>query len=286
MFSALASLLFLAVCAYAGAALRGSADGVELMTVSAVTVTDSAELDGIVLRRERVLPRGAELVPAAGDGMRLPAGTAIEFADGTREHTGQSCVFFSRTDGFETLTPKAPEETDAEALDMLLAASPAESGRCGGRLVSGFDWYYAAYADAAGKSILPGERRVRFDGFEEAVSACTVNASNEGGRQFILLRLTEGGADYLSLRKTKAELVFSEHRGLKLPAQAVRYDADGTDYVYVLCAGVVERRSAELIYSDNDCCLADPNGSGDALREGERVILSGKDIYEGKVLTQ
>ena len=156
VFSALASLLFLAVCAYAGAALRGSADGVELMTVSAVTVTDSAELDGIVLRRERVLPRGAELVPAAGDGMRLPAGTAIEFADGTREHTGQSCVFFSLTDGFEALTPEAPEETDAEALDMLLAESPAESGRCGGRLVSGFDWYYAAYADAAGKSILPG----------------------------------------------------------------------------------------------------------------------------------
>ena len=90
----------------------------------------------------------------------------------------------------------------------------------------------------------------------------------------------------MSLRKTKAQLVFSEHRGLKLPAQAVRHDADGTDHVYVLCAGVVERRSAELIYSDKDCCLADPNGSGDALREGERVILSGKDIYEGKVLTQ
>ena len=51
VFSALSSLLFLAVCAYAGAALRGSADGVELMTVSAVTVTESAELDGVVLRR-------------------------------------------------------------------------------------------------------------------------------------------------------------------------------------------------------------------------------------------
>ena len=47
VFSALSSLLFLAVCAYAGAALRGSADGVELMTVSAVTVTESAELDAL-----------------------------------------------------------------------------------------------------------------------------------------------------------------------------------------------------------------------------------------------
>ena len=286
VFSALSSLLFLAVCAYAGAALRGSADGVELMTVSTVTVTESAELDGIVLRRERVLPRGAELAPAAEDGLRLPAGTAIALPDGTKELTGHSCVFFKKTDGFEALTPETPEETDAAALDKLLAASPAQSGRGGGRLVSGFDWYYAAYADTAGESIRPGECRVRFDGFDTAVSARTVSVSDEGGRQFILLRLTEGGADYLSLRKTKAQLVFSEHRGLKLPAQAVRHDADGTDHVYVLCAGVVERRSAELIYSDNDCCLADPNGSGDALREGERVILSGKDIYEGKVLTQ
>ena len=106
MFSSLSSLLFLAVCAYAGAALRGSADGVELMTVSAVTVTESAELDGIVLRRERVLPRGAELVPAAENGLRLPAGTAIALPDGTRELTGHSCVFFSQTDGFEALTPE------------------------------------------------------------------------------------------------------------------------------------------------------------------------------------
>lgn len=286
MFSALASLLFLAVCAYAGAALRGSADGVELMAVSAVTVTESAELDGIVLRRERVLPRGAELVPAAEDGLRLPVGTAIVRPDGTRELTGRSCVFFKKTDGFEALMPEDPEKIDAAALDMLLAAASAESRQSGGRLVSGFDWYYAAYADTAGESIRPGECRVRFDGFEETVSARAINVSREDGRLFILLRLTEGGADYLSLRKTKAELVFSEHCGLKLPAQAVRHDADGTDYVYVLCAGVVERRGAELIYSDSDCCLANPNSSGDALREGERVILSGKDIYEGKVLTQ
>ena len=141
MFSALASLLFLAVCAYAGAALRGSADGVELMTVSAVTVTESAELDGIVLRRERALPRGAELAPAAADGHRLPAGTAIALPDGTRELTGHSYVFFKKTDGFESLAPEAPEKIDAAALDVLLAAEPAESGRSGGRLVSGFDWY-------------------------------------------------------------------------------------------------------------------------------------------------
>ena len=91
-----------------------------------------------------------------------------------------------------------------------------------------------------------------------------------------ILRLTEGGADYLSLRKTKAEIVFSEHRGLKLPAQAVRHDADGTDYVYVLCAGVVERRGAELIYSDKDCCLADPNGSGEWMTCEEITVKGGK----------
>ena len=233
-----------------------------------------------------MLPRGAELVPAAEDGLRLPAGTAIVLPDGTKEFTGHSCVFFSRTDGFEALTPDAPEETDTAALDKLFAAAPAESGKSGGRLVSGFDWYYAAYADTAGESIQPGECRVRFEGFEETVSARAISVNDEGGRRFILLRLTEGGAEYLSLRKTTAELVISERRGLELPAQAVRHDADGTDYVYVLCAGVVERRSAELIYSDNGCCLADPNGSGGALMEGERVSRSGKALDAGKVRTQ
>ena len=118
------------------------------------------------------------------------------------------------------------------------------------------------------------------------MSARAVSVSDESGHRFILLRLTEGGGGLSEPEENEGRACVLEHRGLKLPAQAVRHDADGTDYVYVLCAGVVERRGAELIYSDKDCCLADPNGSGDALREGEQVILSGTDIYEGKVLTQ
>lgn len=93
------------------------------------------------------------------------------------------------------------------------------------------------------------------------MSARAVSVSDESGRRFILLRLTEGGADYLSLRKTKAEIVFSEHRGLKLPAQAVRHDADGTDYVYVLCAGVVERRGAELYTAIRTAALPTPTAA-------------------------
>ena len=69
----IAAVLFLAVSAYAGARLWSSVErSPETQTVRAVTLTDSAELEGIVIRREQLCPAGEGLFT---DGARLPAGT-------------------------------------------------------------------------------------------------------------------------------------------------------------------------------------------------------------------
>jgi hypothetical protein len=47
----------------------------------------------------------------------------------------------------------------------------------------------------------------------------------------------------------------------------------------------VERKNVDIIYTSDEYCLADISGDTDALRPGNEIIVSGDDIYEGKLLS-
>ena len=279
---AVAAVLFLGVCAYIGAALYRRLDrDLETVTVGRVTVTDSAALTGIAVRREQLVcsPDGA--APLIEDGARAAAGALIaRDSEGRELRAPCSALFLSGTDGFESLSPEALTALTADGLEALLAEKPA-SVKAAGRLVSGFDWYYAAFSDAPLPLAAGDACSVQFDGTDRRAQARVMSISG-GVRPVAVLRLTCAG-EFLSLRKTGAKLIFSEYTGLELPEEAVRTDGDGRNYVYTLTAGVIERKAVEIIYSAGGKSIAAVSDSADALREGNTLIVSGENIYEGRV---
>lgn len=283
-FSLTAAIVFLAVCAYAGAAVYSRVEQPEIETVSLLHVQESAELQGIVLRREQSLSFTWGTTLLAQDSRRLSAGEplAVDLL-GDSLLCPCSAVFFSDTDGFEYLSPDSIDSGDVAALEALLDERPSE--RSDGRLVTDTAWYY--WALASSKEDLPssGQCSVQFDGMEESVQAQIISLSeSQGGMRAMLLRLTQGGSEYLSLRKTGARLLFSQHSGLYLPNEAIMQEADGSKFVYILSAGITEKQPVEIIYTGSGFSLAAAGLASYSLREGDRVIV-GKDIYEGKVLT-
>lgn len=283
-FSLTAAIVFLAVCAYAGAAVYSRVEQPEIETVSLLHVQESAELQGIVLRREQSLSFTWGTTLLAQDSRRLSAGEplAVDLL-GDSLLCPCSAVFFSDTDGFEYLSPDSIDSGDVAALEALLDERPSE--RSDGRLVTDTAWYY--WALASSKEDLPssGQCSVQFDGMEESVQAQIISLSeSQGGMRAMLLRLTQGGSEYLSLRKTGAELLFSQHSGLYLPSEAIMQDEAGNEFVYILSSGIAEKQPVEIIYTGSGFSLAAAGLASDSLREGDRVIV-GKDIYEGKVLT-
>ena len=268
------SVLFLAVCAYAGAKLWSSLDPeLNTMTVRTVTLTDSAALEGIAVRREQSFCPAGAFSPA--DGSRIPAGSL----------SGVSCsaLYYSSCDGFESLSPEALADLDVSALTGILSARPAQAD--GGRLVLDFDWYYAALVSADAPIPDHGRCRILFEGFDVPVEGYILSLSQaESGQKALVLRLTQGGDPYMSMRKCSAQMIFSEYTGLSLPVSAVRRDEDGNSFVYTITAGIVECKAVDIIYTDGDDCLAALSTAADALREGNTVIVSGKEIYEGKVI--
>ena len=268
----IAAVLFLAVSAYAGAKLWSGLEPVPgTQTVYAVTLTDSAELEGIVIRREQLCPAGEGLFT---DGERLGAGTVPSVPG--------SALYYSSCDTLEDLGPELLDTLDVAGLRSLLSRKP--SPREGGRLVLDYAWYYAALVPADEPAPDSGRCRVLFDGFAVPEEAEILSlSSEENGQRALVLRLTLGGDAYMTLRKCSAKLIFSQYSGLRLPEEAVHRDEDGKYFVYTITAGVVERRAVDIIYSEGDLCIATFSADANGLREGNLVIVSGQEDDEGKV---
>ena len=205
---AAAALLFLAACAWTGAALYGRLHS-EAPLPRERAETAGLLLDGIALRRERPVcaPEPVELL--AEDGERLAAGAAPLLSGGEPLKSACSAVWFADWDGLEYLNPDSLAELTPQALRSLLESPPETPAEIRGRLVEGRDWYFAALTDGA---VSAGERcRLLFEGLDRPLPARVIAVSAaERGQRALLLRLTDGGDDCLSLRRCQARLLREE----------------------------------------------------------------------------
>lgn len=203
---ALAAVLFTAVCAWT---LAGLVPGVKrCAAAAAITPTASPaaglELDGIVIRSELVLSAAGESVKiTAEDGKRLAAGAVAAFAGDKPVQSPRSAVFFTDTDGYEYLSPAALDALTAEGLAGLMSAGPQPREDAYGRLVTEYSWYYAASPVAENAEPIAGGRcELRFEGFSETIEGEIISSA----QGVIVVRLTDGAAEYMRLRYTRAEL--------------------------------------------------------------------------------
>ena len=181
-FSFTAALIFLAVCAYSAAALYSRVERPEIETVSLLHLQESAQLQGIVLRREQGLSFGWGTRLLAEDSRRLAAGETMAVDLMGRELLSPcSAVFFESSDGFEDLDPREIDAEDVSALESLLDRKAGD--KADARLVTDTAWYY--WALCSSKDHLPGSGlcSVQFQGMEESVQARDHLPVGDRGRQ-------------------------------------------------------------------------------------------------------
>lgn len=197
--SAVAAVLFLTAGAYLGAALFTPREKPAVSEPAPQEETRwYSEITGIAIRREQSVC-SPDTAPSLQSGERVPCGAAV--AEGLFAES--SSVFFADSDGYEYLSPDALTGLTAEKLDKILSSPPGSTGS--GRLVTGRAWYIAAFSDQ-----LPpdsGPVRLRIDGLDRTLSAELAEVSEENGRYTVLLRLTDGSAEALSLRKITGKLI-------------------------------------------------------------------------------
>ena len=192
-------------------------------------------------------------------------------------------------DGFESVfTTQALEDLTPEALDALIESDPAvPEGQTVGKLVYGYEWYLAVeLSPEIAASLYTGrEYSFTFPENDDATAKLTLTKMVTGADTVLGVFLCESHpSDFLFYRCQTVEITVGESEGFYIPETAL-VTQNGVTGVYVFEESTVRFRRADIIWRGDGYAIAALPGEGSltALYENDILIVSGKDLYEGKV---
>ena len=196
--------------------------------------------------------------------------------------------FSAAADGYEdVLTPAAIDTLTNADLDALTpGAVPAGAY---GKLITSDTWYFvtqveqAVLGDAAeGDSVQLGFSRRAGD--DIPMTIVRIGAA-ENGMCLLALSCDRFVRETTQLRRQTCTLKFRAYSGLRIPAEALRTNDEGTQGVYVLEGAVARFKPVELVYemSETYVIVALDTSSTKNLWPGDEILL-GDGLYDGKVV--
>ena len=214
-----------------------------------------------------------------------------------------SGVYSAVVDGYETvLTPEQLADMTPSQLTSV-QAEEANASRTG-KLILGDSWYYAVTMSAQQAEVLRdkgGTMALRFAKGVEKDQTVTLYAvgPEEQGRVVVTFRGEYNMAQVTLLRRQSAQLIWRTVSGIRVPTEALRaekvtVDKEGnrtvTEGTGVYCVVGMEARfkPVKVLYSGDGFVLVRSAAASDQeslrLRPGDEIIISAKDLYDGKVV--
>ena len=210
--------------------------------------------------------------------------------------------YSSHTDGLEqTITPQALDALDAAALSQLIDSTEAEPVQSAGKLISDYEWYFYCLVDDTDADRFVNENgevevEVDFDytGLTEIpATVVSVTRDPEGGKAKVVLLCDYINAETVNLRVETAQISFARYEGVCIPQSAVHIvtDEEGTQRrgVYIKYGNVVEFKQIDPIFENEEYVIVPAKTKIGTDENNEvllydEIIISGKDLYEGKLL--
>lgn len=214
-----------------------------------------------------------------------------------------SGLYSAVVDGYETvLTPDALADMTPSQLNTVKADETVASQT--GKLILGDCWYYAVTMSAEQTEALRdagGSMTLRFAKGVEQDQTVTLYAvgPEEQGRVVVTFRGEYNLAQLTLLRRQSAQLIRRTVAGIRVPNEALRaantkVDQEGNrttaEGLGVYCVVGMEARfkPVEVVYSGDGFVLVRSAAASDQeslrLRPGDEIIISAKDLYDGKVV--
>lgn len=197
-------------------------------------------------------------------------------------------------DGYEAvLTPEALRTLTPSAFARI---TPDAVSGTAGKLIRGEIWYYAALVDEADARALSQKRsyQLAIPGGSLTLPVTIDHISHaQNGRCLLVLSSDEYLSHVTMLRAQSAELILDAYTGLRIPKNALRIGEDGQTGVYCLIGRQSYFKPVDILYQGEDYCLVAPGEIRAAresdyvlftLRAGDEVIVSARELYNGKVI--
>ena len=205
--------------------------------------------------------------------------------------------YYSSTDGYETLfTVQTLENITLDEFKLLSKSSPVKSGDDGryaaGKIVGDHDWYIVCTADKMSASeFTQGTKYSIYFPYEagmmlEFTHERTVSSPND--EEAVLIFRTNTVPEGFSFeRRQKIEITYKATEGIRIPSGALHF-SNGEQGVYILDDNVIRFIKTDIIYEGDGYYISKTDyGEGDTetrLREHDRIIIGGKELYDGRIV--
>ncbi len=199
-------------------------------------------------------------------------------------------TFSSVVDGYEEhLNPAVLMAMSVEEFEQLDSLEVSVPGGAFGKLIDGVDWYFAAVVDTSNVEMLGiGDRvNVLFSGsFDKEVKMDVIRLENtEDGKCLMVLGCNKMLYAVAELRYQAVEISFGEFSGIRVPKEAVTISQEGVMGVFCVSGMTARFREIEIIGQTGEYYIIEENNEDpSSVRIGSEVIVTLKDIYDGKVL--
>lgn len=193
-------------------------------------------------------------------------------------------LFTTSVDGYEGLTAAMLTDLTPDSLRELTQRREDTEGYLG-KVAVGTRWYFAALVSQKDAERLAQSAVTTLDLGKYAsgnVEAVVMSISHpQNGVCAVVFKCRTALAETLSLRELTAEIVYGQISGLRVPIKAVHVDENGSTFVYVMSSLQIEKKTVEILTDAGDYYIVAAESDIDALRAGNEIVVSGRNIKEG-----
>ena len=272
------------LCGLAYAAASGNYTG---------TAGSAAQLKEAVLQRDYVHGRFSEEVlqkEISGLESRISVLSGRTSETVAEAYAPTSGYFSSTADGYESvLTYDGILELSPNDLDTMPYLDARTERYCCGKISTSFNWRYAAVVTDEQAAALEVDKwyTLRFSGdyVGEVYSRLYQIGESVDGRRVVVFSGNRNFGELLSIRRQTAEIVIRSYEGIRVPKSAIRIGEEGQNGVYILLAAQARFVPVEQIYeAEGYYIVTYEAGANAALRPGDEIIVSARELFNGKVV--
>ena len=204
--------------------------------------------------------------------------------------TDRSGIYSGLVDGYEALLfPDLLDSITPAMLDNLVRHPPEVDTDSIGKLITSSSWYFTfpCTAEEAHRFVDGMRVSVRFtrDISKELDMRVFSVGAEQDGRMVVTLISDRFLSATTLLRQQTVDIVFGSDEGLYIPASALRVDGAGVPGIYTVVGVQAEYKPVRIVAQGDGFFLVLPSSTNrTALRQGEEVIVSGVDLFDGKVV--
>lgn len=202
--------------------------------------------------------------------------------------------FTSHVDGYETqLRASDRLSISVQQYQDLLRGDLADHNTSNvGKIVTSHNWYLAAEVEPKQlEKFYTGQRvGLGFDGestldIDGVVSNILTDPNTPSA--IVLIRCNYVTPALINLRYTAVDIRFKTYSGIRIHADSIRYNDNNEAGVFVIEGNLIVFKRIEIMHQTETYALCNDNSQlNNPIKLFDEVIVSGTDIYDGKVIKQ